>query len=87
MPEIDFYSNYVINKSNWYKDIISKLDSNKSEIIVERDNQVNSLQEELEKIKSELSDTTHRLDHINNSKAWKICKRFYKVRNKMLGRK
>jgi hypothetical protein len=93
----DLYSNYVIEKSNWYKRIIldlaekvnkisEQIDSRNNEII-DKDNIINDLENKINELSMKLENTSYKLNHIENSKAWKICKKAYSVRDKVLNRK
>lgn len=90
----DLYSNYVIDKSNLLKEIIFKLEDKIDNIntensvkTIEKDNVINDLENKISELSIKLYDTSNKLDHIETSKAWKICKKAYSVRDKVLNRK
>ena len=104
LPDINFYSKYVINKSNWLKGIALKIDEkNKNlddmllklkEDIVEKNNIINILKNEVENVNIklyekliELDNTKYNLSHIETSKAWRICKKLYRLRDNIVGNK
>lgn len=104
LPDKNFYTNYMVPRSNWYKEIILELEEKTKllnqiikdyeEVSVKKDNIINELQDniekqnlELNKINNKLVDTDHQLQHIQNSKAWSICKKLYKIRDTITGNK
>ncbi|MDD4387547.1 MAG: hypothetical protein PHD15_07355, partial [Clostridia bacterium] len=62
--------------------------------IVQRNNVINVLKNEIENVNvklyeklTELDEAKYNLYHIETSKAWRICKKLYKLRDNMLGNK
>ncbi len=97
IPKFNWFKQLALNLEEKLK-VHEKNNIIDKEIITEKDDVINSLKtnidilqnESLDKIQelSKISeDLSYKLEHIQNSKCWRICKKLYKIRDKIVGNK